>query len=367
MAKPIRDSKTATSKRFRWMAWSFAFILVCAMALPMTGYLFPESQTAVQAQQTADDANQRSEFWRVVRGGGEGYSSVVSNDVNIQTNTLYNTTGQNWRQLRNGLIANYGGWFLFLTLIALLAFFSLRGRVDLDEPASGRRVKRWTRLERTLHWYTATLFICLSITGLSLLFGRALLIPLFGPQNFALWANFSINIHNTVGPFFAIGPLLMFVCWVRHNLPAKTDMAWMLQGGGIIGNKHPSADKANAGEKVWFWIVMIIGLVAVCISGFGLIGWVQEYFGVADTREFLQIMHVVHAISAILWIAIFFGHAYIGTLGSEGSLDAMTKGHVSVEWAKQHHDIWYEKVKDTHEMDDEEAESATMDRGESTA
>ena len=366
MAKPIRNSKTATSKRFRWMAWSFAFILFCAMALPMTGYLFPESQTAVQAQQAGGDANQRSEFWRVVREGGGGYSAVIGNDVNIETNMLYNTTGQNWRELRNGLIANYGGWILFLTIVAILLFYSTRGRVDLTEPASGKRVKRWTGLERTLHWYTAILFICLAISGLSLLFGRALLIPLFGPQNYALWASFSINIHNTLGPFFAIGPILMFLCWVRHNMPNKVDIVWMMQGGGIIGSKHPSAGKANAGEKIWFWIVMLIGLGAVCISGFALIGWVQDYFGVADTRELAQIMHVIHAISAILWIAIFIGHAYIGTIGSEGSIDAMSKGHVSVEWAKQHHDIWYEQVKDTHVVEGE-SETGTASTGESTA
>lgn len=366
MAKPIRNSKTATSKRFRWMAWSFAFILFCAMALPMTGYLFPEFQTAVQAQQAGGDANQRSEFWRVVREGGGGYSAVIGNDVNIETNMLYNTTGQNWRELRNGLIANYGGWILFLTIVAILLFYSTRGRVDLTEPASGKRVKRWTGLERTLHWYTAILFICLAISGLSLLFGRALLIPLFGPQNYALWASFSINIHNTLGPFFAIGPILMFLCWVRHNMPNKVDIVWMMQGGGIIGSKHPSAGKANAGEKIWFWIVMLIGLGAVCISGFALIGWVQDYFGVADTRELAQIMHVIHAISAILWIAIFVGHAYIGTIGSEGSIDAMSKGHVSVEWAKQHHDIWYEQVKDTHVVEGE-SETGTASTGESTA
>jgi formate dehydrogenase subunit gamma len=28
-----------------------------------------------------------------------------------------------------------------------------------------------------------------------------------------------------------------------------------------------------------------------------------------------------------------------------GALDAMTKGRVSVEWAKEHHDLWYEEVK----------------------
>ena len=43
---------------------------------------------------------------------------------------------------------------------------------------------------------------------------------------------------------------------------------------------------------------------------------------------------------------VFFGHAYIGTLGTEGALEGMTTGRVSVEWAKQHHDQWYEEVKD---------------------
>ena len=367
MAKPMKNEKSVTSKRFRWMAWSFAFIFICAMALPVTvGFLFPQSQTTVEAQSTAADANERSEFWRQVRVGGEGYSSVVGTSVNPETNVLYNTTGQTWREIRNGLIANYGGWFLFLVVISILVFFSARGRVDLDEPASGRRVKRWSRLERTLHWYTAILFICLAITGLSLLFGRALLIPLFGSQFFGTWANFSIYIHNTLGPFFAIGPLLMLIVWIRHNIPNKVDIIWMIQGGGIIGRKHPSAGKANAGEKVWFWIVILIGLVLVCASGFVLIGWGQQYFGVVSDREMQQTMHIIHAVAAIVWIAVFLGHAYIGTFGSEGSLDAMSKGHVSAEWAKQHHDLWYEKVKDSDEFDGDE-ESESVGAGKSAA
>ena len=340
------------------MLWSLAFIVFSAMVLPMTGYLFTESQTAVQAQITGDN-NQRSNYWRAVRGGDEGYSSVTGSDVNIETNVLYNTTGQNWRQIRNSQIANYGGWLLFLTIILLLVFFSTRGRVELDEPLSGERVRRWSLLERTLHWYTAILFICLAISGLSLLFGRAVLIPLMGPEGFALWATFSINVHNTVGPFFAIGPVLMFLFWLRHNIPNATDVAWFFQGGGIFGRKHPSAGKANGGEKVWFWIVILLGFGAVCYTGFALMGWIENVFHIENTREMAQTMHVWHSISALVWIAIFFGHAYIGTIGSEGSLDAMAKGHVSVEWAKQHHDQWYETVKDGATKEDD-ASSGSM-------
>ena len=339
------------SRRIRMMSWSIAFILAASMALPFTTLLFVDGQTAVQAQVTGDN-NQRSNYWRVVREGGGGYSSVIGNDVNIETNMLFNPEGQNWRQIRNGWITNYGGWALFGIAILIMLFFIFRGRIDLDEPLSGETVPRWTFWERSLHWYTAILFIALAITGLSMLFGRAWLIPLFGPELFAVWASFSITVHNTLGPFFAIGPLLMLIFWIRHNIPTGVDFMWFVKGGGMIGKAHPSAGKANGGEKVWFWVVILIGLVAVCFTGFVLIGWVQQYFGMENSRELYQTMHIWHSVGALVWIAVFMGHVYIGTFGSEGSLDAMTKGRVSVEWAKQHHDLWYEKIKNQSETSD---------------
>lgn len=353
------------SQRGRRMTLALVLILLCAMILPTTGYWLSGSPTVTaHAQQADSDTNQRSEFWRVVREGGSGYSAVTDSGVNVETNTLYNITGQNWRQIRNELIVSIGGWFLVIVLIAIVAFYALRGRIALDEPQSGERVARWSLGERTLHWYTAILFIVLTITGLSMLFGRAFLIPLFGPEGFAWWAGVSINVHNTVGPFFVLGPILMFIIWVRHNIPNRTDMTWFCKGGGIIGKQHPSAGKANGGEKVWFWIVILLGACAVSFSGFALIGWVQEYFGVEFTRAYAQLMHIIHAVAALLWIAIFFGHAYIGTIGSEGSIDAMTKGHVSVEWAKQHHDLWYDQV---NTADDSEPAGASSANQQSTA
>ncbi len=337
------------SRRFKGMMYSLAFIVVSALVLPLGSYVIHDSNTAAQAQVTSDNENLRSNYWRAVREGGAGYSSVTGSDANIETNVLFNPEGQNWRQIRNSWIANYGGWGLTVVVLLILAFFVLRGRVDLDEPLSGETVPRWSFGERCVHWYTAILFVALAITGLSLLFGRVLLIPLLGKAGFALWADFCISLHNMVGPFFALGPILMFFLWLRHNIPTTTDVKWFLVGGGMIGKAHPSAGKANGGEKVWFWIVILLGLGAVCFTGFALIGWVEQYFGVVQTREVSQTMHTWHAVASLVWIAIFFGHAYIGTIGSEGSINAMTKGRVSVEWAKQHHDLWYEQVKDQAE------------------
>ncbi len=360
MKEKTSKSRSVKSRRVRGITYSLVFIVVSAFVLPLGSYILYDSQTTtVNAQATAENANLRAEFWRAVRGGNAGYSSVTGSEVNTETNVLYNIEGENWRQIRNGWIANYGGWGLALVVLLILAFFVLRGRVELDEPLSGDTVPRWTLGERVLHWYTATLFIALSITGLSMLFGRAILIPLLGKPGFALWADFSINLHNFVGPFFVIGPILMFIFWVKHNIPTGTDVKWFFAGGGMIGKAHPSAGKANGGEKVWFWIVILLGLGVVSYTGFALIGWVEQYFGITQTREVSQTMHTWHAIAALLWIAVFFGHAYIGTIGSEGSLDAMTKGRVSVEWAKQHHDLWYEDVKNQADQPDEKMKSST--------
>jgi len=135
----------------------------------------------------------------------------------------------------------------------------------------------------------------------------------------------------------------MFFFWVKNNLPSAVDGEWFARGGGIIGNAHPSAGKANAGEKVWFWIVMILGLGFVCWTGFVLIGWLDNFY--ATTRETMQQFQIIHAWAALIWICVFMGHAYIGTIGTEGALEGMTRGSVSSEWARQHHDLWYEDVK----------------------
>ena len=63
----------------------------------------------------------------------------------------------------------------------------------------------------------------------------------------------------------------------------------------------------------------------------------------------MQLSNVIHGVCALLWIAFWVGHAYIGTIGSEGSLEAMTTGYVDVNWAKQHHDLWYDEIADTAE------------------
>lgn len=343
------DKAEKNRRRRRAMNWSILFIVLSAMAFPMASYLVTGGEDAYA--QVANDTNQRANFWRLVREGQAGYSSVTGPEAGV----FINNGGQNWRQWRNGLIANYGGWAVVGSLVLVFLFFLLRGRIRIEGERSGLTVPRWNALERLMHWYTASLFVLLTITGLSMLFGRAVLIPVMGPQGFAAWASLSINVHNYVGPFFTIGVFAMLLFWVKNNIPTGVDLKWFAAGGGIIGKAHPSAGKANGGEKAWFWLVILVGLVAVCGTGLVLIGWAAQWGFMDTTRATMQWAHQVHAIAAIIWIVVFFGHAYIGTLGTEGALEGMTTGRVSVEWAEQHHDLWYAEVKNKQDAKESEA------------
>jgi formate dehydrogenase subunit gamma len=78
--------------------------------------------------------------------------------------------------------------------------------------------------------------------------------------------------------------------------------------------------------------------VAVIVSGYLL----MFPFYVTDIAG-MQLAQVVHAIVAVLFIAVIIAHIYIGTLGMEGAFEAMATGEVDLNWAKEHHDLWLEE------------------------
>lgn len=344
-------------RRRRSMGWSIVVMLVLAMALPSAGYLLHHATAQAQEapppapiQQPAPPAeaeplppawnpagpNPRSETWRHARADGAGTTTQTGP---YTVNTLINNSGQNWRQLREGPIHNIGGWFLVLVPLALLAFFLIKGRQPIEGGRAGVTVPRWSLFDRTLHWFTAISFIVLAITGLSLLFGRTVLIPLFGHTGNAAWSVIAMNVHNYVGPVFSIGVVLMLVKWAVHNIPRRHDLEWFRKGGGIVGREHPPAGFMNGGEKVWFWGgIFFLGLIVI-ISGF-----VLNFPQFGQARSTMSTAHLFHAIAAIAWIGFAMGHVYIGTAGTEGALEGMTRGEVDVNWARQHHDLWLEEL-----------------------
>ena len=284
--------------------------------------------------------NPRANFWRAVREGEAGTTTSASEGHKV----LIQNGGQNWRQIRNGPIAGIAPWLLAGVVFAIGVFFVIVGKDRLEEPRSGVAIPRFSLLARILHWSTATLFILLALTGLSMLFGRAVLIPVFGLGAFAAYMQTGLLVHNFSGPFFLAGVLLEAIAWAKDNIPQKMDLVWFKNLGGMIGKgRRPHAERVNGGEKAWFWFMLTAGLVSGCT------GLILDFPIFGQSRQTMQIAHIIHAAMGILFLAASFGHIYIGTIGAEGTFEGMWQGKVDKVWAKQHNDLWYEqKAKELH-------------------
>jgi formate dehydrogenase subunit gamma len=279
-----------------------------------------------------------SELWRNVRQRDfpmVGTSQMQSTGADV----LINISGESWRQYRMAELIPKASIALFLGLFGVFVFRILRGRMNLPDGRSGIKVLRFTLNQRVAHWCTAILFVVLALTGLVLLLGRKFLIPMFGSEGFSYIAVTAKTLHDYLGPAFAVSLIFLFVLFVRDNLvSAKIDMQWIMKGGGLFGG-HASADRFNAGEKGWFWIAVLVGS-AIIVSGL-----VMDFPIFGQTRETMEFYHWVHTIAATIMMLASFGHIYLGTIGTEASFEIMQTGYCDTNWAKEHHDIWYEKVK----------------------
>lgn len=314
-------------------------LLVSSLTLPVIPYVWLYSGTSDANAVEAEESNPRANFWRDVRKGDSGYSAIAGRENAV----LINSGGQNWRQYRMNILAPYGSYLMGGVLAIIAAFFLLRGPIRLGKELSGRLLPRFSVYQRVVHWFTAILFWLLALTGLVLLYGRFVLIPLLGSKGFAVTAAACKEAHNLFGPLFLLALILLFAAYVRDNFYAKGDFAWLKNGGGLFG-KHASAGRFNFGEKIWFWLVCVLGL-AVSVSGL-----ILDFSVLGQSRTTLELSHVIHGAAAVIFIAISFGHIYLGTIGTKGTLQAMTTGYVDATWAEHHHDRWLPKpdeIKDT--------------------
>ncbi|MFC5549031.1 formate dehydrogenase subunit gamma [Massilia aerilata] len=247
--------------------------------------------------------------------------------------------GNEWRVLRNGPLATLSGAILVLALLAILLVAKVVGKLSAD-PDTGRRIQRFTAWERHIHWATAISFIILAVTGLVILFGKKLLIPLLGHDVFAFIAWVFKYLHNFVGPLFIVCSVLMFFTFLHRNFFRRIDWMWFKKGGGMLTHEHVPAGFFNAGEKSWFWLgVTLLGLV-MSISGL-----ILDFVAFGQTRYVLQVANYLHLAGATLYIAAAMGHIYIGTWGTPGAYHAMRHGDVDEAWARAHHGVWLDEVK----------------------
>jgi formate dehydrogenase subunit gamma len=258
-----------------------------------------------------------------------------------ETNRLINATGRVWREFRNGPLTQYGGWLLVIVLAALILFYLVKGPIKMHGRPTGRLIERFNAVERAAHWTMAISFVFMALTGAIILWGKYLILPWLGYAGFSWLTILAKHVHNFVGPLFIFSLVVSFLIFVKDNLIQGRDIKWLVRLGGMLGKgEEVPSGRFNGGEKAWFWggLVLLGALVSVT-------GLILDFPNWNQGRELMQSANVVHAIAAILFICGAFAHIYIGTIGMEGAYRAMRDGYVDEEWAREHHALWYEEVK----------------------
>lgn len=281
----------------------------------------------------ADVTNPRANFWRVVREGITAYSSTPQQGHTV----LIVNGGENWREIRNSFVVPFSQWVLIIVLAAIGLMYKFIGPDKLEKPRSGIKVERYGRADRILHWYTAALFILMGVTGLSLLLGRIFLIPVFGLHVDSAFLLACKVLHNYCGPLLLIGILFEVINWLEFNIPQKVDLEWIKKVTGRLKGAKPHIGRVNAGQKAWFWLVAVCGVII------GITGVLLDFPIWDQSRFTMQLSHVIHASVAVLFVGAALGHIYMGSIGVEGVFEGMWKGTVDSVWAEQHADLWYEE------------------------
>lgn len=320
---------------------------------PPAGFTAPAEPKPdeTNAERAKSQPGNNAPFWRDVRESGTepGYVSLPGREMGVliqpfvqYPGSKFTSAGEAWRQVRNNWIIPYGGSLLAIVVLAIGIFYWRKGTMGGHVPDTGRMVERFTPFERAAHWANAIAFVALAISGIVMAFGKFFLLPIMGATLFG-WFTYALkNLHNFMGPLFAVSLVVVLFTFIRDNLPRKEDWTWLRHAGGLLSDHEIPSHRFNAGEKILFWGgVFVLGFTVVA-SGLVLNMLVP---GMAYTRGEMQIAHMIHAVASVLMMAMFLGHIYMGTIGMKGAYQAMRTGYVDEGWAKEHHELWADDIR----------------------
>jgi len=212
-------------------------------------------------------------------------------------------------------------------------------------------VKRYNRTDMVLHWTVAIGFILALLTGYAVFFeGSSKLL--------VTEAGYVIRlIHRIGGVMFIVAPILYFIFskkrfgFLKAFKWNKSDFGWLLAAPKhyfVGGGDMPPQEKYNTGQKMFYLCAIVFGFL-LAVSG--LILWFNLFSPTVGL-----IMLFLHDLSAVMLTLFFFVHVYLVAFhpNERTSFNAMTTGYMDREYAKDHHELWYNDVTKHEEKEPEE-------------
>lgn len=200
---------------------------------------------------------------------------------------------------------------------------------------SGHLVQRTKAWERVNHWVMALSFIVLALTGLGFLYhSLSWLNTVFGGVQLAK------DIHKWAGLVFLVSIFFTLFSYLAESLRwTVDDSRWLATMGGYFSKEAEDIPQGrlNAGQKLYYLIVVLLGGIAIGLSG--LLLWL----GSTDAG-LLRFAHFLHNLTTAVFLFAVPLHIYLGTAANPGTFRAMTRGTVTKAWAKKHHAKWAREI-----------------------
>ena len=208
----------------------------------------------------------------------------------------------------------------------------------MSEVAAPKKILRFHRTERLVHWAIAIPFLICYLTAL-------IKIVVYHPdpqrpyRELLCWIHRGSGVCLIVLPILAVfrstGEFRVHLNNIRQAwLWTLDDLKWLvLMGFAAISSrtKLPDQGKFNAAEKLNFMLLMTTYPLYVLT---GLTMWLTDGAFVS---------WVVHASMGIIATPLLAGHLFMAVINpsSRVGLEGMISGFVDKSWAKHHYGKWY--------------------------
>ena len=206
---------------------------------------------------------------------------------------------------------------------------TLEDRVECED----RRVPRFDRTERIVHWCNATLFLTLLFTGLSLYAGplSTIVAHRLLVKTIHVYSGLLLPIPILVGIVLRSGAQLRADLH-RLNRWIRDDRLWWT----ARGRARARLGKFNPGQKL---NAVFIGAAIVVMLGTGsIMRWFKPFPDSWRTGATF-----VHDWFALTLFVVIAGHILLA-LNDPDSLRGMVFGWVPERWARRYRPRWYEEV-----------------------
>ena len=206
-----------------------------------------------------------------------------------------------------------------------------------------KKIYVFNLFSRAVHQIAALSFLFVVPTGFIIVFGA-----FFGGGNFV---RISREIHDYASIPFAIVVIPMFIMWAKDMFIHWDDIKWlMIVGGYLSKKKNPvPAGKFNAGQKSWYWLATLGGMVMV-LTGAAMyfldfdIAMLRSLTGMSQI-DILRASAILHNVVGFLITILFFVHIYMSVFAIKGALHSMVTGYKEEEEVEVMHSSWYKKLK----------------------